>query len=158
MASRAFARVPIVRAKFAILATLAITAWLTWRLADVQIRQSGMLSALALQQHSETVDSFARRGSIVDRDGNVLVRSLPSESVYAVPTSIDDAQVPQIAAKLAPILGYPPARIQAALRERTPFRWLKRKVPHGVAEAVQALSLRALGASRIDGPGFRRHR
>ncbi len=96
MANRAFARVPIVRAKLAILITLAVTAWLTFRLADVQIRQSGTLSALALQQHSETVDSFAKRGSIVDRDGNVLVRSLPSESVYAVPTSIDEAQIPDI--------------------------------------------------------------
>ena len=33
----------------------------------------------------DTVEVFARRGSILDRNGNVLVRSLPSESVYAVP-------------------------------------------------------------------------
>jgi stage V sporulation protein D (sporulation-specific penicillin-binding protein) len=145
MVSRAFARVPVVRAKLAILVTLAVTAWLTWRLADVQIRQSATLSSLALAQHSETVDSFAKRGSILDRDGNVLVRSLPSESVYAVPTSIDPDQVPDIAAKLAPILGYPPPRIEAALRERTPFRWLKRKIPHGVAERVEALGIDGIG-------------
>jgi stage V sporulation protein D (sporulation-specific penicillin-binding protein) len=145
MVSRAFARVPVVRAKLAILVTLAVTAWLTWRLADVQIRQSAMLSSLALAQHSETVDSFAKRGSILDRDGNVLVRSLPSESVYAVPTSIDPDQVPDIAAKLAPILGYPVPRIEAALREPTPFRWLKRKIPHGVAERVSALGIDGIG-------------
>jgi len=145
MANRAFARVPIVRAKLAILITLAVTAWLTFRLADVQIRQSGTLSALALQQHSETVDSFAKRGSIVDRDGNVLVRSLPSESVYAVPTSIDEAQIPDLSAKLAPILGYPPDRIEAALREPVPFRWLKRKIPHDVAQRVEALGVDGIG-------------
>jgi stage V sporulation protein D (sporulation-specific penicillin-binding protein) len=145
MIDRAFARVPVVRAKLAILATLLVTAWLTWRLSDVQIRQSAALSRLALAQHSETVDAFAKRGSILDRDGNVLVRSLPSESVYAVPTSIDAADVPEIAAKLAPILGYSRDRIEAALRERTPFRFLKRKIPHSVAVRVQALGIDGIG-------------
>jgi stage V sporulation protein D (sporulation-specific penicillin-binding protein) len=145
MFTRAFARVPIVRAKLAILMTLAVTAWLAFRLADVQIRQAATLSALALEQHSETVDSFAKRGSIVDRDGNVLVRSLPSESVYAVPTSIDENDVPDIADKLAPILGYPPERIENALRERVPFRWLKRKIPHDVAQRVEALAIDGIG-------------
>ena len=47
MADRAFTRVPLVRAKLAILATLLVSAWLTYRLCDVQIRQSGTLSRLA---------------------------------------------------------------------------------------------------------------
>lgn len=150
MIDRAFARVPVVRAKLAILATLLVSAWLMYRLSDVQIRQSAVLSRLALTQHSETVDSFAKRGSIVDRDGTVLVRSLPSESVYAVPTSIDAAEVPAIAAKLSPILGYSPDRIEAALRERTPFRYLKRKIPHSVAERVRALGIDAIGLKAED--------
>src|SRR5665213_4606087 len=98
MIDRAFARVPVIRAKLAILATVWVTAWLTYRLSDVQIRQSATLSRLALSQHSETVDAFAKRGSILDRDHTVLVRSLPSESVYAVPTSIDAADVPAVSA------------------------------------------------------------
>jgi stage V sporulation protein D (sporulation-specific penicillin-binding protein) len=145
MIDRAFARTPIVRAKLAILATLLIACWLTYRLADVQIRQSATLSRLALEQHDETVDAFAKRGSIVDRDGTVLVRSLPSESVYAVPTSIDAATIPAVAAKLAPILGYSPDRIEAALRDRSAFRWLKRKIPHEVAERVRALGIDGIG-------------
>jgi cell division protein FtsI/penicillin-binding protein 2 len=145
MIDRAFARVPVVRAKLAILATVLITLWLTYRLADVQIRQGARLSSLALSQHSETVDAFAKRGSIVDRDNGVLVRSLPSESVYAVPTSIDAASIPAISAKLAPILGYKPDRIEAALREPEAFRWLKRKIPHDVAERVRALGIDGIG-------------
>jgi len=150
MIDRAFARVPVVRAKLAILATLLVTAWLTYRLSDVQIRQSATLSRLALSQHSETVDDFAKRGSMLDRDGTVLVRSLPSESVYAVPTSIDAPDVPEIAAKLSPILGYPPDRIEAALRERAPFRYLKRKIPHSVAERVEALGIDGIGLKPED--------
>jgi cell division protein FtsI/penicillin-binding protein 2 len=145
MIDRAFARVPVVRAKLAILATVLVTLWLTYRLADVQIRQGATLSRLALSQHSETVDAFAKRGSIVDRDNGVLVRSLPSESVYAVPTSIEATAIPDVAAKLAPILGYKADRIEAALREPEAFRWLKRKIPHEVAQRVRALNIDGIG-------------
>jgi stage V sporulation protein D (sporulation-specific penicillin-binding protein) len=145
MAARSFARVPAVRAKRAIVITVLIAAWLGYRLGDVQIRQSRFLSTTALDQHSVVEDTFAKRGSILDRDGNVLVRSLPSESVYAAPTSIGDDDKPHIAAELSPILGYPPERIEAALREDVPFRYLKRKVPHDVAERVLALKIDGVG-------------
>ncbi len=150
MAARSFARVPAVRAKRAILFTVLIAVWLAYRLSDVQIRQSKFLATTALDQHSVIVDSFAKRGAIVDRDGNVLVRSLPSESVYAVPTAIDDADKPRIAAELSPILGYTPARLEAALREDVPFRYLKRKVPHDVAERVLALKIDSVGLKSED--------
>jgi cell division protein FtsI/penicillin-binding protein 2 len=150
MFDRAFSRVPVVRAKVAILATLLISAWLTYRLADVQIRQSANLSRLAISQHDEALDVFAKRGSIVDREGTVLVRSLPSESVFATPTSMDAADIPNIAAKLAPILGYKADRIERALREQEPFRWLKRKIPHDVAERVRALNINGVGLKPED--------
>ena len=57
----------------------------------------------ALAQRSDTVEVFARRGSILDRNGNVLVRSLPSESVYAVPREIVDPRA--AASKLERIFG-----------------------------------------------------
>jgi cell division protein FtsI/penicillin-binding protein 2 len=145
MAARSFARVPAVRAKRAIVITVLIAAWLAYRLSDVQIRQSKFLATTALDQHSVVEDAFAKRGSILDRDGNVLVRSLPSESVYAAPTTIGDEDKPRIAAQLSPILGYPPERIEAALREDVPFRYLKRKVPHDVAERVLALKIDGVG-------------
>jgi stage V sporulation protein D (sporulation-specific penicillin-binding protein) len=145
VAARSFARVPAVRAKRAILITVLIAAWLAYRLGDVQIRQSRWLATTALDQHSVIVDSFARRGEILDRDGNVLVRSLPSESVYAVPTAIDEGDKARIAAALSPILGYTPERIDAALHEDVPFRYLKRKVPHDVAERVLALKIDGVG-------------
>ena len=145
MAARSFARVPTVRAKRAILITVLIAVWLAYRLGDVQMRQSKWLATTALDQHSVIVDAFAKRGSIVDRDGNVLVRSLPSESVYAVPTGIGEADKARIAAQLSPILGYTPARIDAALHEDVPFRYLKRKVPHDVSERVLALKIDGVG-------------
>ena len=143
MAARSFARIPPVRAKRAILITLALALWLCYRLCDVQIRQSKMLAMTALDQQSVIVDSFAKRGGILDRDGVTLARSLPSESVYAVPTGIADKA--RVASALSPILGYTPQRIKAALDESVPFRYLKRKVPHSVAERVLALKIDGVG-------------
>jgi stage V sporulation protein D (sporulation-specific penicillin-binding protein) len=139
VAARAFARVAPARAKIAFYIVAVLAMFLCWRLADVQIRQGPHLAALALDQHAESLDLFAKRGSIVDRDGNVLVRSLPSESVYAVPTNI--VHPDEVAAKLGPILGIKPAALSAALEEKSQFRWLARKIPHEVANRVRALDI-----------------
>ena len=68
---------------------------------------------------------------------------------------------------------YSSDRIEAALREkREPFRWLKRKIPHDVAERVRALGIDGIGlkpeetgvryvpsrAACIDRARVRRHR
>lgn len=118
---------------------LLLAAALTIRLAAVQIRDGPHLARLALAQHDETVETFARRGAILDRDGGVLVRSLPSESIYVVPGDVVDPH--GSALKLAAVLRQPPAGIEAVLRDKSAFRWLARKVPHEVAEGVQALHL-----------------
>jgi len=149
MAARAFARVPMVRAKYAIATIVLVTAGLGYRLGDVQIRQGPALASKALDQRSETVESFAKRGTILDRDGNVLVRSLPSESIYAVP-SVIGSSAPAVAAALAPIVGYDRARVEAALRDPVDFRWIKRKVPHDVADRVRALKIDGIGLKPED--------
>ncbi len=139
MAARAFARVAPARAKLSLVAVVVLATALAYRLGDVQVRQGPHLARVALAQHDETVDSFARRGAILDRDGGVLVRSLPSESIYAVPTDVTDPH--QTALKLAPILRKPASAIEAVLGDHVQFRWLARKVTHDVAEQVRALAL-----------------
>ncbi len=139
MAARAFARVAPVRAKVSLVIVALLACALTVRLGTVQIRDGPKLAREALAQHDETVESFAKRGAILDRDGGVLVRSLPSESIFAVPTEVTDPH--GTAVKLAPILGKPVDRLEPALRDHSEFRWLARKVPHNVAERVERLAL-----------------
>ncbi len=97
---------------------------------------------MALAQHDETVQSFARRGAILDRDGGTLVRSLPSESIYADPTAVTDAH--DAATRLAPVLHSRVSDVESALREHTQFCWLARKVTHDVAEHVRALGINGI--------------
>jgi cell division protein FtsI/penicillin-binding protein 2 len=139
VASRAFARVAPVRAKAAFYLILAIGAFLTWRLFDVQIRQGPRLARQALSQRSETVQQSAKRGSIFDRDGAVLVRSLPSQSVYAVPAIVLDPHA--TAAALAPLIGLGVTELESILREHSQFHWLARKIPYEAAQRIKALAM-----------------
>jgi cell division protein FtsI/penicillin-binding protein 2 len=119
---------------------MLVAFYLTWRLYDVQVVHGAQYGRQALAQRSDTVEVFARRGSVLDRNGNVLVQSMPSESVYAVPRDIVDPDA--TVAKLRSVVGkIQPATI-AQLHDRTSwFAWIARKVPHDQAERVRALGL-----------------
>ncbi len=140
MHKRTFARVGPMRAKVFFYICVAIAAFLAWRLYDVQVMHGPLYAREAYAQRSDTVEVFARRGSIMDRNGTVLVRSMPSESVYAVPHDIVDANL--AATKLKGIFGKVDAQTVASLHDRRLwFVWIQRKVSHDVAERVRALQL-----------------
>jgi stage V sporulation protein D (sporulation-specific penicillin-binding protein) len=137
---RTFARVSPVRARWLFYIWMIVAAYLAWRLYDVQVLHGAQYGREALAQRSDTVEVFARRGSIVDRNGSILVQSLPSESVYAVPRDIVDPDA--AAAKLQSVVGKLTPQTIAQLHDRTSwFAWIARKVPHDEAERVRALGL-----------------
>jgi len=140
MHQRTFARVAPMRARLFFYACVGIALFLCWRLYDVQARHGALYAQKALEQRSDTVEVFARRGSILDRYQNVLVQSLPSESVYAVPREITDPNA--TALKLQKIAGKLSSETIAALHDRRLwFAWIARKVPHELAERVRGLGL-----------------
>ena len=128
------------RAKVFFYLCAAIGLYLAWRLCDVQLLHGPVLAREALAQRSDTVEVFARRGNITDRDGTVLVRSLPSESVYVVPHDILDPDA--AVAKLQAIFGKLDPAVVTAIHDRSLwFIWIARKVPSDVADKVRALNL-----------------
>lgn len=141
-ARAALVRISPDRAKMTFWLFALIGLFLTWRLFDIQVLHGAKLSQEALDQRAQTIEIFARRGTIYDRTRTVLVRSLKTESVYADPTQVVDKA--EAAVKLAPILGYKPAEIEAALDEPTHFRWLKRKISHEVAQQIRALDIQGI--------------
>lgn len=131
------------RAKVVFFGLMAIGLFLGWRLYDVQVLRGPVLAKEALAQRSDAVDLFARRGSIVDRDDNVLVRSLPSESVYVVPHDLTDPDA--AAAGLSKIFGKLDAATVATMHDkRMWFVWIARKVPYEQAQKVRALDIAAV--------------
>ncbi|MDQ2866545.1 MAG: penicillin-binding protein 2 [Candidatus Eremiobacteraeota bacterium] len=140
MHRRTFARVGPLRARMFFYLCTAVALALTAKLCYVQLVRGPVYAREALAQRSDTVEVFARRGSITDRDGTVLVRSLPSQSVYVVPHDLTD---PDIAiAKLERIFGKLNPQAIEAMHDRTRwFVWIARKVPNDIVDRVRALNL-----------------
>jgi len=133
------------RTRVLILAALLAAAFggLTGRLAWLQVVKRAELAQLAERQYSRTVALYAQRGPILDRQGMPLATSTPTESLFVQPRSVGDPV--RVTARLAPIVGLPPAEVHAALTSSRSFVWLRRKLPPAIAAAVRALREPGLG-------------
>ena len=56
------------------------------------MRDASALETLAMKQRIRTVDLPARRGALLDRNGERLALSLPARDVYADPRFVRDPQ------------------------------------------------------------------
>jgi len=82
----------------------------------------------------------ATRGSILDRNANAMVMTVPASTVTADPTKIVDG--PGSAAKLAPLLGVEAATVLAALeRPDTRYSMVAEHVDTNVGDQIRALQL-----------------
>ncbi|MEX2271707.1 MAG: penicillin-binding transpeptidase domain-containing protein [Vicinamibacterales bacterium] len=78
-----------------LVAVIGVSCWtvvIEARLAWYQVVQHSALEARAEQQHQEEVKAPARRGEILDRNGNVLAFSVDADSIVAVPAEVTDAE------------------------------------------------------------------
>ncbi|GAC1309121.1 MAG: penicillin-binding protein [Vulcanimicrobiaceae bacterium] len=138
--AEAAARTSAFRAKivFYMLAVLAL--FLSVRLYIVQVRDGPKLAARAYEQHLETVNYAAHRGSILDRDGTALVRSLPSQSVYATTHDIVDGRA--TARALSNVLTERSlASLTAALLSPSSYVQIQHKVTREQADLIAKLAL-----------------
>jgi cell division protein FtsI/penicillin-binding protein 2 len=122
------------RAKAVFYLLLFLAAYLGYRLYAVQIRDGPALARKALAQRMETLDLAARRGPIYDRDGATLVRSLPSQSVYASLLQVTDK--PATAAALGAILGLDPADLRARLAPKTGYVLVAHKIGYEASQRI----------------------
>ncbi len=140
MHKRAFSRVAPLRAKLLFWSCFLIALYLVWRLYDVQVLRGPVYARDALDQRTRLITIAGHRGAILDRDGSVLVRSLPSESIYADPEEIENLD--ETVARLRPIVGPLDAETLDLLHDpKAQFVYIARKVPHDEAERVNALDL-----------------
>lgn len=94
----------------------------------------------AKRQQERTVELAPRRGTIVDREGRPLAVTTAVESVFAIPSDIDDPE--GVARALAPIVRIPARELRRKLSDRErDFVWVARRVDSGTARAVRASGL-----------------
>ena len=122
---------------------LPLPAWLAAlfvvvavRLFWLQVVDAPNLSAKAAAIHTNSVTISARRGTIYDRNGNVLAASQDCRTIYCNPNAVADDKKSAVAQVLADNLGGNASDYLTVLSKDTTFAYLKKQVDTSVAEAV----------------------
>lgn len=116
------------------------------RLAYLQIYKYGDFSRMANRQQFKAKETSASRGMIMDRDGALLAMNIGLFNVCAHPNMVKDKM--RTAAVLSTALGDSYASILAKLSGNRSFVWLARQVPYERSQAVEAMKLEGIEATR----------
>jgi len=138
------------RVLWILVAFVAWTAGIEYRLVYLQVYRHDEYVAKARRQQVRTLTLAALRGDIVDRQNRVLATSADVESVYAVPTEIDEKDTKRTATALCHALKDCTPEFLATLtnrlsNEERAFQFVKRHVSPEEAAAVRALRLDGIG-------------
>ena len=109
----------------------------------LQVLQKERLVKLADKQHQRVVALVPGRGAIYDRHSAPLAVSIEMDSCYAETRNLEN--LPDAAAKLAPLLGGSREELLAKLKASRNFLWLSRRMPPEQAGKVRALELEGIG-------------
>jgi len=107
------------------------------RLFYLQVYERAKLAARGEHQYEQVVVLEPKRGTIYDRMGRELAVSLDVDSVYGVPSKIDNPR--ELAQRLARILRENPRKLEQKLEGDKQFVWISRKVDPTKAARVREL-------------------
>jgi cell division protein FtsI (penicillin-binding protein 3) len=127
------------------------TAAIEARLVYLQVIRHPDLTARAERQQKRTVPAPATRGEIIDRRGRVLAYSVDAESIYAVPSDIEDPR--RTLAALCRALEDCTAKERETLLERFgrqgAFAYVRREASPEEVRRVRALDLEGIGFMKV---------
>lgn len=113
------------------------------RVVYVDARYSETLIERRNRQSKRIITLPARRGSILDVNGNNLAMDLPCWSIYAVPRAISNKN--QVAARLSRILGVDLGGLKKRLSKDLAFIWVKREVTDAEMERIKKMNQVGVG-------------
>ena len=114
---------------------LGVFVLVALRLVWLQVVQAHELSTAAEDRRTNVMTLYARRGTIYDRNGNVLAMSVECKTVYANPEDIENAS--RTAQILAQYLGGTASDYLPDLVSDTTFVYIEHKVDMEVAEKLE---------------------
>lgn len=136
-----------VRKRTVILAFFFLTwfAGLLLRLVQLQVFNHARYQAEVIDQNQNKGKIIPKRGSIYDRKGKILARSLPVQSVFYTPLKGESyqSQIDKVQ-KLRKVLDLSQnelERIKTRIRKKDRFIWVKRKIDPEEEDRVKRLSL-----------------
>ena len=117
------------------------------RLFHLQVLRHDDLVARAESQQNRSIEAHPKRGEILDRRGRVLAYSVDADTIYAVPTDVDEPTSTAVA--LCDALDHCDAdlleTIKARLGQKRAFAYVQRQVSPAAAQRVAALQLDGVG-------------
>src|SRR5688572_15164799 len=122
------------------------------RLLYLQVHRHDDLQARAESQSARTMDISAKRGDILDRHGRVLAYSVDADSVYGVPSEIENAAqaASMLCAALTDCAPKEQALLTTRLRQKLAFVYVRRRVTPPQATSIAALDLKGIGFIKED--------
>lgn len=114
-------------------------AGLLGRAAWLQLYKGADLSRLALRQHLAAELERGERGSIFDRNGNLLATSVEASSLYIRPVNVTDVE--GTATTLSKILGISRSKLRRNLSQKSNFIWIKRQLDDRTASKIKEADL-----------------
>lgn len=123
-----------------LLICLLLVGRVVLRLGELQIVRHQELRAAAYEEINREFTLQPTRGVITDRLGNILAMDVDRESLWVIPSQVDQEDAPKLALTLAALVGKDADTILKALTDEDHYwlpvaRWLDPKV----AEQIQAL-------------------
>ncbi len=131
------------RFTFLLFALGALFGIIAMRLVWLQVVRAPEYTARASNQRMRDIEVPARRGTIYDREGEPLAKSVAASTVYAAPNTIDDKA--GTAAALASVLGGKAKDYEQKLDRDNGFVYIARKVDVDRAKELEALKLTGIG-------------
>jgi cell division protein FtsI (penicillin-binding protein 3) len=124
----------------------AVFAVLTARAVQLTVVQGGVLREKAHRQHLQSVPMPARRGPIVDRNGEPLALTRESAAVFVRPQEIDRS--PEVLGAVARVLDLPADVVAERAAAKAPFVWLERQVSLSRWEDLARLGIDGIGSEQ----------
>jgi cell division protein FtsI/penicillin-binding protein 2 len=113
------------------------------KLVLIQGIQAARYKKLASEQRDTAIRVAPRRGTITDREGEIMAISEDCSTVYATPYLVKDKR--RVAEKLAGVLGEDPGDLQKKLETRSGFVYLERKLDKSIADRLKKMKLDGIG-------------
>jgi cell division protein FtsI (penicillin-binding protein 3) len=128
------------RSRFVLIVVMGMFAVLAGRAFYLQGMQTAFLQAKGEARYGRVIEMPASRGTVKDRNGQLLAISTPVESIWASPEDFE-VEEPQVQA-LAKVLSLDAAEIrQKIARKDRQFVYLKRQISPDQAAKVMALRI-----------------
>jgi cell division protein FtsI/penicillin-binding protein 2 len=118
---------------------LIVLAWLGmgYRLVQVQVVQASELAELGLSQRLVSRELPPQRGKIYDRNGELLALTVEAQSLYAVPSQVEEPL--WVAQQVGEMLDLDADVLYDRLTSDNDFVYIERQVESDVADEVLAL-------------------